>query len=151
MKPSDLAEFVKLQQLSVVPGGETYYVESRMNLDDDRYDTRIVRGEGETVTEGPYDTLPKQSPTDARLAFLRKPDEDGASQLVIRDGSQDEVITDFPLGVGSFNWSPDGARLVVSAGHWIPELADLDDAGTRPESSPYHEYPVPARPRPLGA
>ena len=127
MKTSDLTQFMKLQQLNVVTDGAAYYVESRMNFTDDRYDTRILSGDREVVTDGPRDTLPKQSPIDGRLAFLQKPDDDSPAQVVVLDGSSQKVVTDFPLGVAAFNWSPDGNRFVVSAGHWIPELADLTD------------------------
>ena len=118
---------MKLQQLNVGPDGVVRYVESRMNFDDDRYDTRIVSGSGDTVTEGPRDTLPKQSPVDQRIAFLQKPDDDSPDQVVLLADSGPVAVTAFPLGVRSFNWSPDGSRLVVAAGHWNPDLADLTD------------------------
>jgi dipeptidyl aminopeptidase/acylaminoacyl peptidase len=42
-------------------------------------------------------------------------------------GGEATVISEFPLGVETFEWSPSGDRLVVVGVDWVEEWADLDD------------------------
>ena len=76
----------------------------------------IATREERLATEGPRDTSPRLSPDGSRLAFLR---EDGEKQrqlwLMNIDGSELRQLTDSPVGLGPFVWSPDGASLVYVA------------------------------------
>ncbi|WP_245702686.1 S9 family peptidase [Arthrobacter subterraneus] len=68
------------------------------------------------LTRGFRDTAPKFSPDGSILAFLRA-GEGGKPQVYITDGrgGEPQQLTDRPLGVSSFEWSPDSRRLVLSA------------------------------------
>jgi dipeptidyl aminopeptidase/acylaminoacyl peptidase len=94
------------------------------------------------LTSGPrHDGHPRFSPDGRRLAFLsdrrpmveEEPDrgeakdrEDGTQvYLLALDGGEAQRLTDLPRGVTSFEWSPDGARLVVtSSSHAATRDAD---------------------------
>jgi dipeptidyl aminopeptidase/acylaminoacyl peptidase len=54
--------------------------------------------------------------------------------VIPADGGEAEVVTDFDLGVTSFEWAPDGSALAVAATTYIEEWQGLDDEerGRRP-------------------
>ncbi|WP_317451949.1 S9 family peptidase [Microbacterium sp. NIBRBAC000506063] len=68
------------------------------------------------LTRGVSDSAPLLSPDDTRLAFLRA-DAKGKPQVWVVEASGGEPVqvTDAPLGVRSFDWSPDGTRLAFTA------------------------------------
>ncbi len=68
------------------------------------------------LTRGKSDAHPRWSRDGRRVAFLRRPD-DGPAQIWVlpADGGEARKLTDLPLGVASFVWSPDGAGLAVCA------------------------------------
>ncbi|MCU1548959.1 MAG: peptidase [Arthrobacter sp.] len=68
------------------------------------------------LTRGFRDTAPDFSPDGLALAFLRaaaggKPQ----LQVVAASGGEPQLITDAPLGVSAFAWSPDSRSIVFSA------------------------------------
>ncbi|GAA1838297.1 S9 family peptidase [Microlunatus capsulatus] len=68
------------------------------------------------LTRGFRDTAPQLSPDGALLAFLRAGPGAPAQLHVVRAAGGEPVpLTDAPLGVTQFDWSPDGARLVFLA------------------------------------
>ena len=69
------------------------------------------------LTRGVRDTAPQYSPDGSAVAFLRA-DDKGRPQLAVVDarGGEPRVLTDRPLGVGEFAWSPDSARIAFTAG-----------------------------------
>jgi len=68
------------------------------------------------LTRGIADTSPQLSPDDTRVAFLRGDAKDRPQVWVVEAGGGEPVqVTDAPLGVRSFAWSPDGARLAFAA------------------------------------
>lgn len=68
------------------------------------------------LTRGFRDTAPEFSPDGRALAFLRSA-AGGKPQLhvVEADGGEPQSLTAAPLGVGSFAWSPDSARIVFTS------------------------------------
>jgi dipeptidyl aminopeptidase/acylaminoacyl peptidase len=72
------------------------------------------------LTRGISDSAPRLSPDGSVLAFLR-PDARGRAQIHLMDprGGEPMPITDAPLGVGEFDFSPDGSRIAFLAR--IPE------------------------------
>ncbi len=68
------------------------------------------------LTRGFRDTAPDFSPDGRVLAFLRAADG-GKPQLHIveADGGEPQPVTDAPLGVSAFAWSPDSRRIVYGA------------------------------------
>ena len=73
-------------------------------------------GSPRRLTRGFRDTTPKYSPDGAVIAFLRTA-QGGKPQVFISDsrGGEPQQLTDKPLGVSAFEWSPDSQRLVFSA------------------------------------
>lgn len=68
------------------------------------------------LTRGVSDAAPAFSPDGRLVAFLRR-DARGRRQLAVVDGRGGEprVLTDRPLGVDSFAWAPDSARIAFCA------------------------------------
>lgn len=68
------------------------------------------------LTRGKADGSPRLSPDGARIAFTRL-DAKGRPQLFVVDATGGEPVqaTDAPLGVGDFDWSPDGTVLGFTA------------------------------------
>ena len=75
-------------------------------------------GSGDThqFTQGARDSAPRFSPDGHTLAFLRA-ESPGRRQiwLMPANGGEAQALTDAPLGVSDFVWSPDSSRLVFSA------------------------------------
>ena len=67
-------------------------------------------------TQGARDSAPRFSPDGRTLAFLRG-ENPGRRQiwLMPANGGEAQALTDAPLGISDFVWSPDSARLVFSA------------------------------------
>lgn len=83
------------------------------------------------LTAGHRDTAPQHSPDGALVAFLRagpkgQAGANGAQlHVVASGGGEARVLTDQPLGVTQFSWSPDGTRIaftarVPEAGRYLP-------------------------------
>ncbi len=134
MHPTDLARLRTVSDPRLHPDGERVaFVVRELDLDEDRYVSRVWLWDGRDArpfTHGPTDSGPRWSPDGSRLAFVRKDDDDEAKPQVAvmpADGGEARVLTDFPLGAGAAEWSPDSATLCVVGTTWIEELADLDD------------------------
>lgn len=84
------------------------------------------------LTRGFRDTAPQYSPDGRLLAFLRAEPE-GKPQLAVVDarGGEPLALTDAPLGVSQFAFSPDGARIAYTAR--VPEKGRYGSTdGVRP-------------------
>ena len=133
LKLEDMNSYVTLAGTSIAADGRIVFGSKQMNVDEDRYDAFIWVADGEVVrklTAGPTDLAPRFSPDGTKVAFLRKgPAVTDKPQLAVIPfgGGEAEVLTEFAMGVRSFDWSPDSARLVVSAVEYSDEWKDLDD------------------------
>ncbi len=132
MQLEDLNGYVTLAGTSIAKDGRIAFGSKRMNLEDDRYDAHIWVADGQVVrklTAGPTDLTPQFSPDGTKVAFLRKGSEPtDKPQLAVIEvaGGEAQVLTDFSMGARTFDWSPDSARLVVSAMEYVAEWAELE-------------------------
>lgn len=132
MLATDLSNYVTPSRPAISPdGSRALFTVSRMNLDDDRYDTVIWTwdrvGGSRPFTAGPGDSNPTWSPDGGKAAFLRKVDEKPQVAVIDIDGGEARVITAAPKGVRSLEWLPDASGLLVQWVEWDEVLADLDD------------------------
>ncbi|MFC0675927.1 S9 family peptidase [Brachybacterium hainanense] len=127
MLPGDITHLTSFSRPTISPDGSAaVYAASRPDLRANRTVGQLWRIElradataaapPRRLTRGLADAAPAFSPDGARLAFLR-PDAQGRRQLQVIDarGGEPIVLTDLPLGVASFAWSPDGSRIAVLA------------------------------------
>ena len=133
MKPNDISKYSTVHDPQVHPDATRIaVVVTKVNLEDDAYYSAVWLWDGSSMvpfTHGPADASPRWSPDGSTLAFIRGSRVEGdAAQLATMptDGGEATVITDFGLGVASFEWRPDGAGFVVVAKEWTEEWADLD-------------------------
>ncbi|WP_285724734.1 S9 family peptidase [Psychromicrobium xiongbiense] len=106
-------------------GDRLVYANSRADFGSDSYVGQLweARTDGATpprrITRGRSDSAPRYAPDGTLLAFLRP--VDGKAQLHVLDarGGESTQVTDAPLGVADFDWSPDSKLLAYTAA--VPE------------------------------
>lgn len=78
-----------------------------------------------TNPQGAKDFHPRWGPDGSTIAFLST--RSGMPQIwaIASDGGEARQVTDFPTGVGSFTWSPDGKRFAFTSEVWPECSADL--------------------------
>lgn len=151
MKPGDLTKIRTLSSPTVHPDGrDVVLTMSRPDVEDNRYRTSLWRqrltsggaadGELERLTQGTRDSSPTYSPDGTWLAFLRA-GEDGPAQLHLlpADGGDARRLTDHPLGVSGFSWSPDSTRIAYAAR--VPEEGRYGTEGEHGTVKPDQEPP----------
>ncbi|WP_445441939.1 S9 family peptidase [Clavibacter sp. km1a] len=123
MKTTDLDLLTSVSRPAVSPDGRLAVVSvTRPRVHADAYTGQLweVRTDGSApprrITRGFRDTAPRLSPDGRVIAFLRA-EPKGPPQLhVVRaTGGEPIALTDELLGVGAFDWSPDGTRIVYAA------------------------------------
>jgi len=122
MRPVDIASLTSVGRPSIAPDGSfTVFATSRPDLGADRNVGQIWRidlpdGAPRRLTRGVWDSSPQVSPDGERVAFVPA-DADGTSQIFVIPASGGEPVqaTEARGGVGSFAWSPDGARIAFTA------------------------------------
>ena len=86
----------------------------------------LSSGRTEEFTSGPKDSGPRFAPDGITMAFLRLGEGQHSQVWVIEaDSSEAKQLTDLPLGVKDFSWSPDGKEIVF--------CADVDPADVDPD------------------
>jgi len=119
----DVIAFRTIEDLRVSPDGRlAVFTASTARIEEGRYETDIflvgIEGAvGErrlTFTPG-TDVMPRWSPDGGSIAFLSE--RGGAKQVWVlpRDGGEARQVTTHPQPVASFDWAPDGQRLLIVA------------------------------------
>ena len=123
MKPEHLPLLKSVSAPAVHPDGSRAVVSViRPDFDADTYVGQLwtvpldPERPARRVTRGFRDTAPAFSPDGRVLAFLRSA-PGGKPQLHVVEaaGGEPQVLTDRPLGVSSFAWSPDSQRIVFGS------------------------------------
>ena len=132
MLPSQLDQFSTPSRPAISPDGTRIaFTVSRMNLEEDRYDSEVWLWDRERgarrFSAGPGDSSPTWSPDGTRLAFLRADGGSPQVAVIAVDGGEARTVTDAPKGVRGVQWHPYGDRLIVHWVEWEDSWADLDD------------------------
>ena len=123
MKPADIAHLHSISAPSLSPdGARAVFALIHPDLEEDAYLGSLwsVATDGSQeprrLTRGTRDRSARHSPDGDRIAFLR-PDENDRPQIHVlpADGGEAWKVTDHPLGVGAFSWSPDSTRIAYNA------------------------------------
>ena len=116
MKVSDLPLLQSVSTPTIHPSGDRAVVSvTHPNLDADAnvgqlWEVLLTDAPAaRRITRGFRDTAPQFSPNGRLLAFIRAtPDAPGQLHVVDSLGGEPVPLTDTPLGVTAFRWSPDG-------------------------------------------
>ncbi|MBK4347045.1 S9 family peptidase [Lacisediminihabitans changchengi] len=122
MKASDLSLLTSLSRPALHPDGTRAVVAvSHPDLAADRtvgqlWSVAVPGGARRRITRGVADGSPAFSPDGALLAFTRA-DSDGRGQVFVTetDGGEPIQVTDAPLGIDDYVWSPDSRSLAFTA------------------------------------
>lgn len=132
----DLYEIVLLGDPDVSPDGDKVaYVRKHLDREKDEYVANIwvwANGESRQYTSGEKDGSPRWAPDGQSLAFISRRDDKPGLFLLSSAGGEAFRITEKPLEVANFVWSPDSTRIAFVAGiktdeHGI-EKSDDEDA-----------------------
>ena len=150
LQVDDLIRIKTVGDAQVSPDGRwVAYTVATASLKEDKSETQVWMtptdgGEPLPMTaKGSSASRPRFSPDGKYLAFLAaRPDEgevkdDARTQvwLLDRRGGEAQGLTEVPQGVESFEWAPDGRRLVLRIKDPSPEELEAQkhkDAGTKP-------------------
>lgn len=120
---------------SISPDGSTLaYSLSWIEQDSMESRSRIMlmdlsTGKEEAFTNGQKDSAPRFAPDGKSVGFLRRSEgQQGQVWVIGTGGGEARPVTEMPLGVRDFSWSPDGKSLVFTA--------DVDPGGEAPGSDP---------------
>lgn len=122
MRPDDIEKLISVGRPEIANDGSfAIFATSRPDLAANRSVGQLWRvdlpdGTPRRITRGVADAAPRLSPDDARIAFLRG-DAKGKPQIHVVDaaGGEPVQVTDAPLGVGEFDWAPDGSAFAFTA------------------------------------
>jgi dipeptidyl aminopeptidase/acylaminoacyl peptidase len=122
LQPEDLFTLKDVQELKLSPDGrEIIFTIRETNLKDDQNVNTIwrVRTDGQSqparLTDSDKDSSPQWAPDGKSAAFLST--REGVPQIWMLDLSSGKMVkmTNLPLGVSSFKWSPSGKHLAFTA------------------------------------
>ncbi len=133
----DLQKIVDVSEPAISPDGKSIViVVSRVNWDEDRYDSQLVLVDIATGALRQLTNIrkgldsPRWSPSGDRLAFLAEAGEErqAAAQIFVLpiNGGEPQQITSAPLGVEQFSWCPDGSFLAFASPDEPPNRAEID-------------------------
>ncbi len=133
----DLQRIVKVSSPEISPDGKSIVIiVSRVNWDEDRYDSQLVLVDIATGAQRPLTNVrkglssPQWSPSGDRLAFIAETGEEkkAAEQVFVlpMNGGEPQQITRTPLGVKQFAWRPDGAFFAFVSADEAPNKADIE-------------------------
>jgi dipeptidyl aminopeptidase/acylaminoacyl peptidase len=133
----DLQKIVNVSSPAISPDGKSIViVVSRVNWDEDRYDSQLVLVDIATGAQRPLTnvrkglSLPQWSPSGDRLAFLAEAGEakKAAAQIFVlpMNGGEPQQITSATLGVEQFAWCPAGARIAFVSPDEPLNQADIE-------------------------
>ncbi len=116
----DLQKIVDVTNPAISPDGKSIVIiVSRVNWDEDRYDSQLVLVDIATGAQRPLTNIrkglgsPQWSPSGDQLAFVAEAGEEkkAAEQIFVlpMNGGEAKQITRAPLGVEQFAWRPDGS------------------------------------------
>ncbi|QLD13153.1 S9 family peptidase [Microbacterium oleivorans] len=122
MRPADIEALVSVGRPAIASDGSfTVFATSRADVAANRNVGQLWRidlpvGLPRRLTRGIADASPRLSPDDRHVAFLRA-DAGGRAQVhvVAASGSEALQVTDAPLGVSTFAWSPTSDRIAFVA------------------------------------
>jgi len=132
LRPIEIDDYFAIRYVGspqVSPNGEwVAYTVSSQDLENDSRETRIwiiptAGGEALPMTaRGNSAWRPRWTPDGKHLSFLSSRNGSG-TQVFTLDlrGGEGEQLTDLEQGVDSFEWSPDGTRLVLTMTDAAPE------------------------------
>lgn len=134
---SDLRKIVDVSNPAISPDGKSIVIlVSRVNWDEDRYDSQLMVVDIATGAQRPLTSIrkglasPQWSPSGDRLAFLAEAGEEkkAAPQIWVlpMTGGEPKQITSAPLGVEQFAWRPDGLFIAYSAPDEPPNKAEIE-------------------------
>src|SRR5271155_180907 len=115
----DLQKIVNVSSPEISPDGKSIVIiVSRVNSDEDRYDSQFVLVDIATGAQRPLTNIhkgldsPQWSPSGDRLAFFAEAGEEkkAVEQVFVlpMNGGEQQQITSAPLGVEQYAWRPDG-------------------------------------------
>src|SRR5271156_1839271 len=141
----DLQKIVNVSSPEISPDGKSIViVVSRVNWDEDRYDSQLVLVDIATGSQRVLTNIrkglssPQFSPAGDRLAFLAetgwdakndaKEEKKSAPQIFVlpMNGGEPQPITRAPLGVEQFAWRPDGAFVAFASPDEPPNKAEIE-------------------------
>ncbi len=117
---ADLQKIVGVSSPEISPDGKSIVIiVSRVNWDEDRYDSQLVLVDIATGAQRSLTNVrkglssPQFSPSGDRLGFLAEAGEEkkAAEQIFVlpMNGGEPQQLTSVPLGVEQFAWRPDGS------------------------------------------
>jgi dipeptidyl aminopeptidase/acylaminoacyl peptidase len=132
----DLQKIVNVSSPEISPDGKSIVIiVSRVNWDEDRYDSQLGLVDIATGAQRPLTnirkglTLPQWSPSGDRLAFLAEAGEEkkAAAQVFAlhMNGGEPQQITSAPLSVEQFAWRPDGKDIAYVTSDEPPNKAEI--------------------------
>ena len=133
----DLQKIVNVSSPEISPDGKSIVIiVSRVNWDEDRYDSQLVLVDIATGAQRPLTGVrkglssPQWSPSGNRLAFVAEAGEEkkATDQVFVlpMNGSEPQQITSAPLGVRRFAWRPDGAFLAFVSPDEPPNKSEIE-------------------------
>jgi dipeptidyl aminopeptidase/acylaminoacyl peptidase len=137
----DLQKIVNVSSPEISPNGKSIVIiVSRVNWDEDRYDSQLVLVDIATGAQWPLTnirkglTSPQFSPSGDRLAFLAesggdaKEEKKAAAQIFVlpMNGGEPQPITSVRLGVERFAWRPDGKDIAYVTSDEPPNKAEIE-------------------------